>query len=67
MNQDNRAMLISELNNTLEDIRETFENVINKVLENSVYTWKLQIRPIGEGKEDVAEANKNIVAPKNEQ
>ncbi len=67
MNQGNRAMLISELNNTLEDIRETFENVINKVLENSVYTWKLQIRPIGEGKEDVAEANKNIVAPKNEQ
>lgn len=60
INQENREMLIKELNIMFEDIRETFENVINVVLEKSVFNWKLAIRPIGEGKEDVADANANI-------
>lgn len=60
INQENREVLIKELNIMFEDIRETFESVINSVLEDSTYDWKLLIRPIGEGKEDVAEANENI-------
>lgn len=60
VNQDNREAFIKELNMMLEDTRETFENVINDILEHSRYDWRLQIRPIGEGKEDVAQASKNI-------
>lgn len=60
LNQDNRATLISEINMQLEDIRETFESVINNILENSIYTWRLELRPIGEDKENVAQASGNI-------
>ncbi len=60
INQDNREVLIKELNIMFEDIRETFESVINAVLETSTFDWRLSIRPMGEGKEDVADANENI-------
>lgn len=60
INQENREMLIKEINMLFEDIRETFENIINALLDQSVFEWRLSIRPIGEGKEDVAEANENL-------
>lgn len=60
INQENREMLIKELNVMFEDIRETLEGVINDILGHSAYGWLLSIRPIGEGKQDVADANENI-------
>lgn len=60
LNKDDREMLFAELNMRLEDPRDTFENVINNILDGSIYDWRLKIDPIGLGKSDVAEANANV-------
>lgn len=60
LNQENRTVLMNEINMMLEDDRDTFEGVFNSILDRSVFDWRLQVRPIGEGKEDVRDANENI-------
>lgn len=60
LNKDDREMLFAELNMRLEDPRDTFESVINGILERSIFDWRLKIDPIGLGKSDVAEANANV-------
>ena len=60
INQENRATMMAEINANLEDDRRTIERVINKILENSIFDWRLTILAAGEGKEDVKEATENL-------
>lgn len=60
INQQNRDAIIKELNVMYEDDRETIEGVINDILENSVFDWRLNIKAIGEDKAELQEANANI-------
>lgn len=52
--------MMAEINANLEDDRRTIERVINKILENSIFDWRLTILAAGEGKEDVKEATENL-------
>lgn len=60
VNQDNREVFIKEMNMSFESYRDVFETVINDILEDSEFDWRLEIPPLGAGREDVAEANENI-------
>lgn len=60
INQQNRDAIIKELNVMYENDRETIEGVINDILENSVFEWRLSIKAIGEDKDELKEANDNI-------
>lgn len=62
INQQNRDAIIKELNVMYEDDRETIEGVINEILEHSTFTWRLDIKAIGEDKTEIQEANSNITA-----
>ena len=61
INQENRDAMTKEINTLLDSTRSTFEDIINeKILAYSVFDWRIQIRPLGSGQEDVREANRNI-------
>lgn len=60
INQQNRDAIIKELNVMYENDRETIEVVINQILENSIFDWRLSIKAIGEDKDELKEANDNI-------
>lgn len=60
LNQDNRATIFKELNALYDDDRVVMENVLNHIVSHSIWSWKVEIRPIGEGQEDVKKANENV-------
>lgn len=60
INQDNRAALIGELNIQLEDVRNTFEQIFNKILSFSTSSLRINILPFGGGMGDVKSASDNV-------
>ena len=60
INQDNRAALIGELNIQLEDVRNTFEQIFNKILSFSTSSLRINILPFGGGMGDVKTASDNV-------
>lgn len=60
INQDNRSIMVNEINMTFENERDSVESILNPMLQTLGFDFQVNLRPIGEGKENVTDANENI-------